>query len=374
MDMMERLVLVTGGKLRGIASKDVKNKDLVWADLVLFIRGADPYMAKIAKAAHKAGRYCMMYLDDDLLNVPSKGVWIYKNALKQCLYWCDLLWSSNPNILKKYSLFMREPKCVEEVVFESIDELLPVSQDTDEIRIVYAGSPLHAASLQRYVVPALNDICEKYNNVNVTFIGLQKNDLSKVKFQAEYVSWFQNYEKYKKFISENRYHIGLAVVPDTEFSRCKFYNKFLEYSKMGVLGIYSDCEPYRFVVRNGENGLLSRNFPQDWKRNIEKAVVEHKLREDCIHNAQEYIKKVFNMEEVLQSLIIKIPELEGFKADHSLKVEYREPWIRRAGTYLWNKIAANEFCYWCIQRCVIIYHWLKRWGKKNVESTENVET
>ena len=361
MDMMKRLVAVTGGKLRGRVSVDVNKKDIAWADVVIFVRGADPYMVTIGKAAREAGRYCVMYLDDDLLNVPSKGIWTYKNALKECLHWCNLLWSSNPNILKKYSIFMQEPKCVQEKVFELIDELLPANQDTDEIRIVYAGSPSHASGLQRYIVPALNDICKKYNNVNVTFIGLQEDDLNKVKFKAEYVSWFQNYKNYKKFILENRYHIGLAVVPDTEFSRCKFYNKFLEYGKMGVMGIYSDCEPYRFVVRNGVNGLLSKNYPQDWEQNIEKAIVDQKMRKDCISNAQEYIKREFNMDEVLHKLMIKIPELEGFKANHSCEIKYvgQKMLIGRIGIWCWNYIAATQFGYRCIQRLVNIWHWLR---------------
>lgn len=361
MDMMQGVVKITHGSLRGKISMSVARKDIAWADIILFVRGADPYMERIGEAAHKAGRFCMMYLDDDLLNVPSKGNWTYKNALKGCLYWCDLLWSSNPNVLKKYSRYMAKSRCVEEKVFEPIGELLPINEDTDFIKIVYAGSPSHAASLQRYIVPVLNDICNEYNNITVTFIGINENDLNKVKFKAEYISWFSNSGKYRKFLIENRYHIGLAVVPDTEFSRCKFYNKFLEYGKMGILGIYSDCEPYRFIVKDRENGILSKNFQRDWKQNLEEAIENHELRKNCVNNAQELIRKEFDIDKVLKQLIVKVPEVNGFKANRNCEIGYKvqKNWIVRLGILCWNHIVATKFGYWCVQRTVRIWHWIK---------------
>lgn len=317
MDMMDRLIHITKGKVHGKASMDVGNKDIMWADVVLFIRGADPNMEKIARSSHDANRYCIMYLDDDLLNVPPEGENIYKKALVECLYYCDLLWSSNPLILEKYSQFMKVPKCVEEKVFEPIDEMLPVSEDTDIIRIVYAGSPSHATNIQMYIVPALNNIFDRRKNFRVTFIGLKEHDLNEVRFNAEYVSWLNNYRKYKRFIRKNQYHIGLAVVPDTEFSRCKFYNKFLEYSKMGVVGIYSDCIPYKLIVKDKINGFLCKNSLECWESKLEEVVKNSELRKKCVNNAQELLKKEFNIDEVLKNLIKKIPELCCYRNDGS---------------------------------------------------------
>src|SRR5699024_8088465 len=120
-----------------------------------------------------------------------------------------------------------------------IGEMLPALEESEEIKIVYAGSVSHAPNLQEYLIPALNSVYEKYHNIHVTFIGLSEKNLSHVQFRVEYIGWFSDMQDYRRFVAEHRFHIGFAVVKDTEFYRCKYYNKFLEYGKMGVIGIYS---------------------------------------------------------------------------------------------------------------------------------------
>ena len=361
MNMMHEVVRITGNGLRGMNSIKIKSKDIIWADVILFVRGADRYMEQIAEVAYTSGRYCLMFLDDDLLNVPSDGVEMYKNALKGCLHWCHLLWSPNPNILKKYSQYMQDPACVEEKAFEPINMMLPVNEETERIHIVYAGSVSHAPNLQEYIVPALNYVCQKSQNVDVTFIGLHKGDLKDVCFNATYIPWFYNLKEYKKFITENRYHIGLAIVKDEEFYRCKYYNKFLEYSKMGVLGIYSDCEPYQFIVRDHENGLMSKNSISEWSKNIEEAINNDTLRKECIINAQNLLKEEFDIEKVLNQLIEKIPELQCYNKIKSYQVKYKG-----ANIYIlfFNFIGGSKFGYWLWRNAMKIWHAIKRYFQK----------
>lgn len=356
MNIMHEVVRITGNRLRGKNSIKINTKDIIWADVILFIRGADPYMEKIAEVAYTSGRYCLMYLDDDLLNIPSDGVETYKNALKGCLHWCHLLWASNPNILKKYSRYMQNPVCVEEKAFDPIDMMLPINEETENIRIVYAGSASHAPNLQEYIIPALNYVCQKYQNVDVTFIGLQKGDLKDVRFNVTYIPWFYNLKEYKKFIAENRYHIGLAVVKDEEFYRCKYYNKFIEYSKMGVLGIYSDCEPYQFIVRDHENGLMSKNSISAWSKNIEEAVKNDTLRRECVINAQNLLKEEFDTEKILNQLIEKIPEFQNYNKIKSYKVTYNEISLY---TRFFNFLGNTRFGYWLWGKALKIWHAIK---------------
>lgn len=356
-DMMDELKEMTKGKLRAKKSVDVRKKDVVWADLLLFVRGADPYMEKIAKAASPAGRYCVMYLDDDLLNVPSGGIETYKNALKGCLYWCDLLWSSNVNILKKYSVFMKNPKCVEEKVFAPIGEMLPALEESEEIKIVYAGSVSHAPNLQEYLIPALNSVYEKYHNIHVTFIGLSEKNLSHVQFPVEYIGWFSDMQDYRRFVAEHRFHIGFAVVKDTEFYRCKYYNKFLEYGKMGVIGIYSDCEPYQFIVKDGENGLLCPNTAEGWEHCIERAVIDGDLRRNCIENAQKLLREEFVMEKVLDNLLHKAPEFSRYKADNSQEVDF---WGESLYIRFFNFIGSTKIGFWLWGKALDIRNKMKK--------------
>lgn len=356
MDMMLRLAEVTKSGLRGKISANVSKKDIVWSDVVLFVRGADPYMEKIGKAAHQSGRYCMMYLDDDLLNVPSDGIDTYKNALKGCLYWCDLLWSSNPNILRKYAPFMHTGRCMEEKVFEPIASMLPVYEDDGEVRILYAGSPGHVKNLQRYIIPALNNVYKNHKRMEVTFIGIREGMLKGVAFPATYVPWFSNMQKYREYIVQHRYHIGLAVIEDSEFYHCKFYNKFLEYTQYGVLGIYSDCDPYRFIVKDHVNGLLSRNLAEAWAEKLEEAMENPGLRKSCIENAQQLIRDEFNMEETLKQLLRKAPEFQSYRADHSCKVDFHAENIFKR---LFQYVVSTQIGYGIWEFALAIWHFIR---------------
>ena len=49
------------------------------------------------------------------------------------------------------------------------------------------------------------------------------------------------YDKYLEFIKESKIDIGLAPMPDTEFHSCKHYNKFMEYTRAGICGLYCKC-------------------------------------------------------------------------------------------------------------------------------------
>lgn len=59
-------------------------------------------------------------------------------------------------------------------------------------------------------------------------------------------------------------HAGVAVLPDTEFCRCKSPHKCAGYQALGMPCVCSDVAPYREVVRHGENGLLAGTL-DEWE-------------------------------------------------------------------------------------------------------------
>lgn len=73
------------------------------------------------------------------------------------------------------------------------------------------------------------------------------------------------------------------------FHRCKSAIKYLEYSSLGVPGIYSDLEPYRNVIRNGENSLLAK-APEDFFELLEELIQNKSLRLSVAQKAVQDIK------------------------------------------------------------------------------------
>jgi glycosyltransferase involved in cell wall biosynthesis len=68
------------------------------------------------------------------------------------------------------------------------------------------------------------------------------------------LGWVERIEHYLHAVGE--FDVWVAPYRDTPFNACKYPTKFLESSILGIPLIASDIEPYRNVIRHGENGFL----------------------------------------------------------------------------------------------------------------------
>ena len=117
------------------------------------------------------------------------------------------------------------------------------------------------------------------------------------------------FDEYRKRIEFENFDIGLAPLDSTDFTKCKYFNKFIEYAIFGIVGIYSDAEPYTFVVDQKENGILAGDEPEDWLNAICEAVEDAGLVQRCRSGAYETLKTRFDSTIILDGLIQSIPEL-----------------------------------------------------------------
>jgi O-antigen biosynthesis protein len=85
-----------------------------------------------------------------------------------------------------------------------------------------------------------------------------------------FVSWLRS--------RSSSWHVAVAPLHDTAFNRCKSDLKFLEYSALGLPGVFSDVVPYRGSVRNGETGLLVPNDEEAWSTAILRLAQDVDLR------------------------------------------------------------------------------------------------
>ncbi|MEI2421731.1 hypothetical protein V6O07_15755, partial [Arthrospira platensis SPKY2] len=59
------------------------------------------------------------------------------------------------------------------------------------------------------------------------------------------------YAAYASYFGQQECDIFIAPLEDNLFNRCKSGLKFLEYSALGVPGVYSHLEPYQDLVQHG---------------------------------------------------------------------------------------------------------------------------
>ncbi len=98
------------------------------------------------------------------------------------------------------------------------------------------------------------------------------------------------YPRFVPWMFENmRWDLGIAPLEDSVLNQYKSDIKFLDYSALGIPGIYSRVPAYQGTVRDGENGRLVPNTPEAWAEALEFMLTDDRLRDEMAGRAQEYV-------------------------------------------------------------------------------------
>lgn len=305
--------------IKFIETGKIRAKHIKWCDVLVTVRGAERATLEIVRLAKKYDRFVIYYLDDDLLNVPTSNKeekmyyeQIVHQNLPQIIALSDCLWGVNPNVKKRYIGFCPTRRWVENRV---PIKLMKINKECNEIvKIIFAGSTGHQALFREVISPVIRELAYEYSEkMDFTCLGINSGIAGLE--NVHNIKYFDDYNRYREFVYEGNFDIGVAIVRDEPFYHCKYYNKFLEYTSIGCVGIYSDVEPYTFVVKNGENGYLCKNTFEEWKRTIEKVVFNRKERISCLENATKLLQTEHDAEQIENKLIKDIPEFITYKAD-----------------------------------------------------------
>ena len=286
---------------------DVTPSDIDAHDVIVFMRPSDIYSWRIAKAARDAGHVTATFCDDDLLNLPSSMPTIpwRKRGMVKTLSHSDVIWSSSRYIAEKYRNLTAKRRTVVSDTILQPSELEGIEAPCNEkVRIVYAAAPSHAALFEQYIGPIVPQLVKEYD-VRFTFVGVHP-ELPGV--ECEYVAGMPLME-YRKYMREGRFDIGLAPLHNDEFSKCKYFNKFIEYTTQGIVGVYSKMEPYTYVVRDAVNGFLATDDPEDWLRVLRNVVEHGDVRKTCLENAVRYLRTEHSEDACIERIRQELPEI-----------------------------------------------------------------
>ncbi len=169
----------------------------------------------------------------------------------------------------------------------------PKTPDDHEKPVVvgYIGGGSHLPDLEM-IKPVIKKVLAKYGaRVKFRFWGVKPPaDL----LEHSNVEWvgldMLDYAEFTNFFSHQDCDLFIAPLLDNTFNRCKSQIKFLEYSAMGIPGIYSRLEPYECVIMDGENGLLATT-QEDWEDALARLIEAPGLRSKVGLSAQETIRQ-----------------------------------------------------------------------------------
>jgi glycosyltransferase involved in cell wall biosynthesis len=209
-------------------------------------------------------------IEADLITVPTK-------ALKYALLDFNPNIQVLPNYLDDSIWQLREPKL-------KVDAPLTIG---------FMGSNSHTPDLA-IIAPVIKTLLAKYEG-KATFriIGtplpgsLQKTN--GVEWQA---SPSNVYVDFVRFFQTQDFDIFVAPLAENLFNASKSNLKFLEYSGMGVPGVYSAIDPYRETISQGVDGFLAQT-EAEWIEHLETLINNSELRLSMAKAAQEKIRKQY---------------------------------------------------------------------------------
>lgn len=288
----------------GFAKKIVDEESVKNADIIILARefpnALDEY-EKVISLAHKFDIPVILDIDDLLFelpeNHPDKLTYSYAGALLplfQAVLEVDLVTVST-NSLRNYLLpYNKNIIVLPNFLNDNIWQLhSPSKKKKEKIVLGYMGSHTHQPDL-KIITPVLLNLLKKYpKTLEIHFWGMPP---AQELVASSQVHWHSTIvEKYSDFVGyfqtqAQSIDIFIAPLVKNPFNLSKSHIKFLEYSTLGVSGVYSDIEPYSKIISHRQTGLLASNAIE-WEENLICLIEDSDLRFSLAIGAQEEIKE-----------------------------------------------------------------------------------
>ena len=293
--------------LRGGNGPDADPESVREADLVLiqrdFPRYTEAYQQVLRQA--RAARVPVVFdLDDLLLELPphhpDRAIHYYTEALAPMLHAiveADAVTAST-GLLRDY---LREFNPRVWLLPNYLDDRFwqlraPQEGDSDPLVIGYIGGSTHAPDLE-YIAPALQSIAQNHGRaVQLRFWGGAPPEALLELPNADWVELGLPYPEFSEFCRSLACDIFIAPLQANLFNRCKSHVKYLEYSSMGIPGVYSRIDPYESIVDHGANGYLAADL-SEWEQHLNTLIDSPALRSTMGRAAQETVRESWLLSE-----------------------------------------------------------------------------
>lgn len=294
--------------------REVNTEQLNNADVIVLVRPTEYLSHSIAKWSRKRDKFLVVFCDDDLYNGVQDSL-INKSRVKffrKTIVLADLLWTCSPRIAEKYRDLVRMKQCLVTNTIVEPDDIYPHNGGNEKVKIVYAAGAGHSSLFEKNISPIVQKLYDSLGRIfTVTFVGVRP-DVPVSAENRDLISYlpFMSLEEYRSFMRDENFDIGVAPLNTDEFSKCKYFNKFFEYAMFGIAGLYSNTEPYTYVISDKENGLLVKNGPDNWYNAIREAIEDQNLRNRISLHSQQTLRDRFypeaNDNEIRQFIPVKV--------------------------------------------------------------------
>ena len=204
----------------------------------------------------------------------------------------DLVTVSTAPLAQYLKPFNSNVRVLPNYLNDDLWEFQPVSEKTQNdfpIVIGYIGGSTHQSDISMIANALIRIKNEFEEKVILKFWGVEP---PQELISHSKIGWQPIVASYKEYAEVFRHqHIDILIAPleDNLFNQSKSCLKYLEYSTLGVPGVFSKGKSFESVVEHGKTGFLAAS-EDEWVSCLEDLLESPELRLRIAKNAQESVK------------------------------------------------------------------------------------
>jgi glycosyltransferase involved in cell wall biosynthesis len=193
------------------------------------------------------------------------------------------------------------------------------NHNADHVVIGYMGTNTHQADIAT-IAPLLGRLLERYGvRLKLRFWGTVPPEALRSHPQVECQPIeMHSYAEFAAYFSQQYCDLFVAPLVDSPFNRCKSAIKFLEYSALGIPGVYSRTTPYQALVREGYNGCLA-GTEQEWENRLNELIQSVELRSRIGKQALQTVQNEWLLSQHANQWLSAYQHAAGFAHDEQTR-------------------------------------------------------
>lgn len=216
-----------------------------------------------------------------------------KFVISRTMEIADMITTTTPYLADQLRVYNDNVKVLPNYIDTDRWELKHLPNESDQIRIGWAGSITHVGDMQMIVNP-IKRICKEFREVQLVVIGDPRVGQLFDGCPVEIMNGVP-FDAWPMKLYSLRLDIGLAPLQDNFFNRCKSNIKWIEYSIAHIPGVFS---PVVYPMVNerfdGVYGQIAENEEQ-WYRCIKNYIICKNLREDIANRARSCVTTSYTL-------------------------------------------------------------------------------
>lgn len=278
------------------------------ADIVIVERTWKPNISlslaqELVEKVRKDGASLIYTIDDNLLDIKSQSIFnnvLTNEQLMVVRYFAreaDGIIVSTDYLKERFQHLNQKIFVVPNALDERLlEDRIKRNTDGSKYRVIgYMGTHTHDSDLMM-ILQALRTILRKnIDNLELQLIGCIRDSSLVESFNGLPIKRLDvgdndEYPNFMRWMSKTvDWDLAIAPLEHNAFTRCKSDIKFLDYSALGLPGIYSHVPSYQHTVSHLETGYLANNNVEDWIEAFDYLLSDDTLRKKIAMQAQEYV-------------------------------------------------------------------------------------